>query len=113
MPFINTKLSVELDSNKEKQLKDAFGKAITSLGKSEAWLMLNFEDNCKLWFKGENDSPIAIAEISLYGSATRAQYDAMTAEITEAISQIAGIDKSRVYVKYSEIETWGFGGNNL
>lgn len=113
MPFINTKLSVELNSNKEKQLKDAFGKAITALGKSEGWLMLNFEDNCRLWFKGENDRPIAIAEISLYGSATRSQYDNMTAQITEAISQIAGIDSDRVYVKYSEFETWGFGGNNL
>lgn len=113
MPFINTKLSIPLDSEKEKQLKELFGKSITALGKSESWLMLNFEDNCRMWFRGANDSPCAIAEISLYGRASRSQYDKMTAEITNAISRITGIDDDCVYVKYSEIETWGFGGSNF
>lgn len=113
MPFINTKLSIPLDSEKEQILKESLGRSITLIGKSEAWLMLNFEDNCRLWFKGEADKPTAMVEVSLYGKASRGQYDSLTAEITDVISSVTGIEANRIYVKYSETDTWGFCGSNF
>ena len=46
MPFINSKVSVTISGEKEKELKCRLGEAISVIpGKSESWLMLNFEDN--------------------------------------------------------------------
>ena len=53
MPFINSKVSVALTDTQKEELKTELGKAITLIpGKSESWLMLGFEDNYSLYFKG-------------------------------------------------------------
>ena len=112
MPFINTKVNVSLSKEQEQTLKTQFGQAISLIGKSEPWLMLNFDDNCKLWFKG-SDSPAAIAEVSLYGKASPSAYDALTARLTDILAAVLNIAPNRIYVKYSEIEYWGLGGSNF
>jgi len=41
MPFIDTKTNVTITKEKEKELKERLGKAISIIpGKSESWLML-------------------------------------------------------------------------
>ena len=112
MPFINTKVNVSISKEQEQTLKTQFGKAITLIGKSEAWLMLNFEDNAKLWFKG-SDAPAALMEVSLYGRASASAYDNLTAKLTEILSSVLSITPTRIYVKYSEIEYWGMAGSNF
>ena len=112
MPFINTKVNVSISQEQEQTLKTQFGQAITLIGKSEPWLMLNFDDNCKLWFKG-SDAPAAIMEVSLYGKASSAAYDALTGRLTEILSSVLPVPSSRIYVKYSEIAYWGMGGSNF
>ena len=79
MPFINTKLNVALTKEKEASLKAKLGEAIAAFpGKSEYWLMLNFEDNCRMWFRGYNSFPVAFVEIQLFGSSDHATCDQMT-----------------------------------
>ena len=95
MPFISTKTNVSISKDQETALKTQFGSAISLIGKSEAWLMLDFQDDCKLWFKG-SDSPAAIAEVKLYGRASAASYDALTAKLTEIISSVLGIPAGRI-----------------
>lgn len=113
MPYINTKVSCSISPQQEKELKAKLGKAITNVGKSEGWLMLNFEDNCRLWFKGDNSKPIAYVDIALFGAASASQYDAMTAEVTKIISDELGISPGCIYVKYDEVSTWGWNSNNF
>lgn len=113
MPFINTKTTAVISEQKEAILKQKFGRALTALGKSEGWLMLNFEDECRMWFQGKNDTNVAYIEVSLYGTATESGYDRMTAEITNIISKELDIAPSNIYVKYEEVEHWGWNGSNL
>ena len=113
MPFINTKVSVQLTPEKEEAIKTKLGEAITLIGKSEGWLMLGFEDNCRLWFKGYNSTPLAFVDVALLGKASGAQYDKMTAAITQIISDELGIAPNGIYVKYEEASTWGWNGGNL
>ncbi len=112
MPFINTKTNVSINEEQELLLKSAFGKAIALIGKSEPWLMLNFEPNCKLWFKGDN-RPAAIAEVSLYGKASADAYQNLTQKLTDFLSSVLKIPGERIYVKYSEITYWGMNGFNF
>lgn len=113
MPFINTRTSAEISKEQEILLKEKMGKAISLIGKSESWLMLNFEDKCRLYFKGDNSKNMAIIEVALFGKANNSQYDALTEKLTEEVSEVLKIDPSNVYIKYEEVEHWGYNGFNF
>ncbi|MBQ2825379.1 MAG: hypothetical protein IJF19_03795 [Clostridia bacterium] len=108
MPFINTKVTNEITKEKEAVLKAELGKAITLLGKGEAYLMLGFEDNCRLWLGGKNDSDMAFVEVSLLGHTTKDKAEKLTAAICEIFQRELGIKGDKVYVKYSETDLWGY-----
>lgn len=113
MPLITTRTNTQITKETEKVLKAKLGKALANLGKTESWLMLDFKDNCRLWFKGKNDEKLAMVEVSLLGKAGRSAYNKMTAEVTEIISSELGISPSNIYVKYEEVENWGWNGSNF
>ena len=51
MPFIDARFSTPVDKIKEEAIKSRLGQAISLIGKSEAYLMVQIQDNCKLYFK--------------------------------------------------------------
>ncbi|MBR4048892.1 MAG: hypothetical protein IKK09_00180 [Clostridia bacterium] len=113
MPFIQTKTNVSISKEQEMSLKTAFGKAIELIpGKSERWLMLGFSDNERMWFVGD-DASLAYISVKLFGSASDSAYDALTAKLTEIVSSELGVSASRIYVKYEEIDHWGWNGSNF
>jgi len=113
MPYIHTKTNVDITMDKELTLKKEFGKAISLIpGKSERWLMLDFTDSERMWFSGEN-SPAAMLEVEIFGAVNESAYDALTARLTEIVSAELGISPARVYVKYEEIEHWGWNSSNF
>jgi phenylpyruvate tautomerase PptA (4-oxalocrotonate tautomerase family) len=114
MPFINTRINRPLSPEKEELLKTRLGEAISTFpGKSEQWLMLGFEDNARLWFRGEKDFPMAFVEVELLGEAADAVCEKMTARICEILSDVLGISPDAVYVKYVFIKSWGWNGQNF
>ncbi len=114
MPYIETKVSTQISSENEILLKEEFAKAIEIFpGKSESWLMLNFEDNCRLWFKGDNSLPSAYIEVKLLGEISSVNAEQMTKKICSIIEKILGISPSRIYVKYEACDTWGWNGGNF
>ncbi|MBR5826762.1 MAG: tautomerase family protein [Clostridia bacterium] len=112
MPLITTKTSTAISKEKEEILKAKFGKAIELINKSESWLMIDFQENCHLWFKGD-EAPSAMIEVDLFGKATESGYDALTKAITDIVSDELGISPDRIYVKYNEINHWGYSGFNF
>lgn len=113
MPCIQTKVNVKISEQKEKALKCRFGKAIEILpGKSESWLMLTFEDECRLYFKGETE-PGAFVEVKIYGKANDDAYNKLTAAITKILNEELNISPDRIYIKYEETSHWGWNGGNF
>ena len=112
MPLITTKVSTEISKEKEISLKTKFGKAIELINKSENWLMIDFQENCHLYFKG-SDEKSAMIEVDLFGKASDSGYDALTQKLTEIVEEELGIDRGRIYVKYNEISHWGYSGFNF
>ena len=112
MPLITTKASTEITKEKEVLLKTEFGKAIELINKTESWLMVDFQQNCHLYFKGD-DAPSAMIEVDLFGKASSSGYDALTKALTDTVSDVLGIDGGRIYVKYNEISHWGYSGFNF
>lgn len=114
MPFISTKTNMEITKEREAIIKQKLGKAIELVpGKSEAWLMLSFEDKCSMYFKGQGDKPMAFVEVKLFGGANGAAYDKLTAAITNIFNEELNINPAQLYVKYEEVKTWGWNGGNL
>lgn len=114
MPFIDTKLNIRLSEEKETILKQRLGEAIAEFpGKSEYWLMLNFTDNCRLWFRGYKSFPIAMVEVKLFGTAEEALCNRMTGIISRLFEEELGVTPDHLYVKYEFAESWGWNGENF
>ena len=90
MPFINTKFSQDITAEQETELKSALGSAVSALGKTESWLMLGFEKNCDLYFRGEKSEKIAFV-----------------------YTRVLGVPADKIYVKYSSTDNWGWNGGNF
>ena len=114
MPYIRTTVSKELTSQNKENLKAKLGEAIALIpGKSEAWLMLAFEDNISMYFKGDGTQDYAYLEVSIFGSTSDAAYDRLTAALSEIINEELGIDRANIYIKYEEANHWGWNGANF
>lgn len=113
MPFISTKSNFKIPKEKQETVKAKLGQAISLIpGKSEAYLMLAFE-NADMYFKGQAFDKIIFAEVKIFGTADRNSLDKLTSELCNIYEQELGVPGSNVYVKYEEVENWGYNGFNF
>ena len=87
MPFIDLRTTVPAAPEQREALKAAFGQAITALHKTETYLMVSIQDNCELWLGGQKLEQGAYVAVSLYGSASSADYNRMTGLVCGILSQ--------------------------
>lgn len=114
MPFINSKISKKVTTEQKTELKAMLGEAISMIpGKSESWLMVGFEDEYTLYFRGDNSEPIAFVEVSVFGSENKQAFSSLTAKICEIYNQVLGISPDHIYVKYEAVSNWGWNGGNF
>ena len=114
MPYINTTTTAKIDKDKEKILTHEIGKAIELIsGKSEEWLMLNFNSEAKMAFRGTDEGGVAMLEVEILGSAKDSDKERLTARLCSIVTDVLGIDGERIYVKYREVECWGHNGINF
>ena len=92
MPFINSKISTSLTEAQETEIKTRLGQAIQTIpGKSENWLMVGFEPDYKLYFRGSNTEPMAMVEVSVYGSENPSAFSKLTGQICDIFKDVLGI----------------------
>ncbi|MCQ2538344.1 MAG: phenylpyruvate tautomerase MIF-related protein [Lachnospiraceae bacterium] len=114
MPYIDSKISVKITDAQEKEIKRRLGEAIAILpGKSEAWLMVGFQPEYKLYFKGDNSKPLAFVDVSILGNEDPKGFEKMTGAICDIFNEVLGIAPDCVYVKYSAVKSWGWNGSNF
>ena len=101
MPFIKSKVSVPLSKEQEAEIKTKIGKAIELVpGKSETYLLLEFDDNCRLWLRGKNN-------VSDFMSPEERRMDAEYG-ILKYCKRLAGIYKSEEPIGGLPINMEGF-----
>ena len=114
MPVIDSKVSVTVSAEQEKQIKERLGQAISLIpGKSESWLMVGIQDNYHLYFRGDNSQPIAFVEVKIFGSSDRAAFEKMTKEITSIFGEVLRIAPDHMYIRYLPSSDWGWNGGNF
>ena len=114
MPFIGSKVTVKISKEKEESIKKKLGEAIQLIpGKSETFLMVGFEDEYSLYLGGEKLEKGAFIEIKIFGKANKDDYAKLTAEVCNIYEGELGIPQNKIYVKYEEVENWGWNGSNF
>ncbi len=114
MPYIGTRVTTKISPEKEKEIKEKLGKAIAILpGKSERWLMVELEDEKKLYFGGDDSAPTAYVTVSVLGNPDSSSFAKMTAELSKIYKDLLGISPDRLYVKYDTTHDWGWNGSNF
>ena len=111
MPYIKTSTNVNVSEEKLNSIKSKIGEAIKLMGKTENWLMLEFNDNAKMYFKGDNSNPIVFIDVKVLGSVNNS--NEMTAKLSEIIGEELGIPSSQIYIAYQGYSDWGFSGRNF
>ena len=79
MPYIESKVTVKLTEVEREYLKTELGKIVDDIpGKSENFLMVGFQDNFPLYFKGQKLDYGAFIEVKLFGSVAEDYLKAVT-----------------------------------
>ena len=114
MPFINSKINIKVSKEQEIQLKTLLGEAISIIpGKSESWLMLGFEDEYTLYFRGDDSKPTAFIDVSVFGNENPSAFDALSSKICKIFKDVLGISADHIYIKYEAVSNWGWNGGNF
>ncbi len=114
MPFIDSKVTLKLSDEDKDSLKSELGKIINKIpGKSENFLMIGFNDNYPLYFRGEKLDYGAFVEVKLFGSVGEDFLNEVTYDICNLYNEKLNIPKKMIYVKFEEVDNWGWNGSNL
>lgn len=113
MPMIKVETTVSLPAEKRDVLKTELGKAISIMGKTESYLMINLADNQDLYFGGSKLDKGAYVEIKVLGSVDAEKSDKMTGRVCEILQSQLGIPGDAVYVSYFGTANWGWNGSNF
>lgn len=110
MPFVMARTNVPVSKEQELEIKPRFGKVIGLVpGKSEEYLLMGIEDNCRMWLRGDN-APMVYIEAAIFGNEQHYGYDRLTAGITRIYNEVLDIPPENVYIKYDDISSWGVRG---
>lgn len=105
MPFMDVRASCPISSAQETALKTELGKAIALIpGKSESSLMMQFTENCHLWFGGEQNGPIVFVNVMLYGTTARQACESFKDVAIPLLKKELGAEI--VYLKFEEVPNW-------
>lgn len=113
MPFIDSKIAGAVSTEKKDAIKTKLGKAVSTLNKSETYLMVGFEDNYDLYMGGKKLDKGAYVSVSLFGNASSSAYEKMTGQICDILSEELNIPGDKVYVTYHGVNDWGWNGQNF
>ena len=113
MPFIDSKVTVKISDQQKEEIKAELGRLITTLNKSETYLMVGIEDSYDLWLGGKKLDKGAYVAVSLYGDAPKELYDKLTGRICALLNDKLGIPGNAVYVTYHPVSNWGWNGRNF
>ena len=83
MPFIDSKVTVKMSDAQKETLKSSLGQAITTMNKTESYLMVGINDGYDLFMGGKKLDKGAYVEVSVFGDVTPKACDAMTGKICD------------------------------
>lgn len=115
MPFVDARISVTLSDSQKEAIKAEFGKAVSSFGKGEGFLMVGIADGYDLWLGGRKLDQGAYVSFSMIGDTTDAGCQEFSAKACDILERNAGIPASNVYLTFHPMKgsRWGWNGGTF
>ncbi len=114
MPFLISKVNIPISPEQEQELKSKHGKALELVpGKSEEYLFLCVEDQCRLWLRGDSSRPMGYLTVSIFGNESHAGYREFSAAVTDIYRDLFEIAPEDFYIKFDDITAWSVGGQYI
>jgi phenylpyruvate tautomerase PptA (4-oxalocrotonate tautomerase family) len=114
MPFISSKVNIVMTEEQKDTIRKRLGENISIIpGKTEDWLMVEIEDHCDLYFRGDKKQPTAFIEVKVFGEIRDTAARKMTEIVSGIYEKELGIKQNRIYIKYEEARKWGWNGTNF
>lgn len=111
MPYINARTTFKLSEKEKETIKSRMGDLIRTIpGKSETWLMVSFDDDKTLYFRGVKMEKAAVIEVKIAGTTSRENKNRLTNLLCEFFENEMEIPKDNIYVIFSDIADWGWNG---
>ncbi len=116
MPLLNVYTSAQPlpEARASELLRQLSASVAKHLQKPEAYVMVGLLPSSPMAFAGTH-APSCYVEVRALGAISSACAKALTAAVTEHLSQAFGVPGDRIFVVFSEVEgrLWGVGGNTL
>jgi len=113
MPYIEVKTNKPVSDELAHRISSAMGRLVEILpGKTEKWLMTEVKGGCFMTMAG-SDAPCIMVNVSLFGKADEESYEKLTEAICAELRWTLDIDETRMYVKYEEVDHWGWNKTNF
>lgn len=111
MPFIKVTTSAQLSEEQKIEVENRLSDVISVIpGKSDRYLMLCVDDSKEMMFHRDRRNPVAMVEVKIFGSCSKEACGDLTELICEILRQEAGVEPDCCYVKFEEVEKWGYNG---
>lgn len=112
MPYINSTVTVKLSDEKKELIKAKLGEIICEIpGKSEQWLMVGFNDNYCLYFRGDKKEKAAFVEVKVMGETDRKYKEIITSKICDLFEKELSIPQNEIFITFHDINDWGWNGS--
>ena len=111
MPLIRLQTSAALDDGQTAELMRDLSAAVAgALGKPESYMMVVVDGGASMLFAAA-DAPAAFADVRSVGGISPDQARAISARVSEILSQKAGVSADRTYLNFTGVPgaMWGFG----
>ena len=115
MPFVDARISCTLTDEQKQAIKAELGKAVSTFGKGESFLMVGIADGYDLWLGGNKLDQGAYVSFSMIGDTPDEGCREFSGKVCDILEQVAGIPGSNVYVTFHPMSAtrWGWNGSTF
>ena len=112
MPYIEAKLSIELNDSQKDELQAKLANAVSSaFAKPNAYIMTNIEDEKSLYMGGKKVEKGAYIEVKAFGTVAKSSYQTATKTICDMLTNDYGLNGAQIYITYQPVDLWGWNGS--
>ena len=112
MPYIEAKLSINLDENQKSELQSKLADAVSSaFSKPKSYIMTNIESSKSLYMGGNKVEKGAYITVRSLGSVAKPSCQNATQAICNMLTDEYGLIGSNIYITYHPVDFWGWNGS--
>ena len=112
MPYIEAKLSIELNDSQKDELQAKLANAVSSaFAKPNAYIMTTIEDETSLYMGGKKVEKGAYIEVKALGTVTKPSCQTATKTICDILTNDYGLNGVQIYITYHPVDMWGWNGS--